>query len=229
MLPKFDVGVALEGASRLLEGLKVTVLLTLVVMALSLVVALVVAMGRMSRHAALRWPILGYIEVTRNTPLLLQLYYVYFVLPYVGIRIDPFPAAVMALTLNYSAYMSEVYRSGIQAIGKGQHDAAEALGMTLFQKFRRIVLPQAFRIVIPGLGNYFISLFKDTALCSTISAAEVMFAARTITAVNYQYFTIYTTVFVLYFIVGFPAARLVGHLERRMKRGYSRRRKPVHA
>jgi His/Glu/Gln/Arg/opine family amino acid ABC transporter permease subunit len=224
-MPNFDVQVALDGADRLLEGLQVTVLLTLGVMCLSLVFALIVAMGRMSRFAVLRWPILAYVEVIRNTPLLLQLYYVYFVLPYLGIKFGPFPAAVLALTLNYSAYMSEVYRSGIQAIGKGQHDAAQALGMTYLQKFRRIILPQAIRIVIPGLGNYFISLFKDTALCSTVSVAEVMFAAKTITAVNYQYFTIYTAVFALYFIVGFPAARLVGRLEKMMKRGYSGRRK----
>jgi len=162
--------------------------------------------------------------VIRNTPLLLQLYYFFFVLPYVGIKLDGFTAAVLALTLNYSAYMSEVYRSGIQAIAKGQHDAAHALGMTFLQTFRRIVLPQAIRIVIPGLGNYFISLFKDTALCSIAGVAEVMFTAKTITAVNYQYFTIYTVCFAFYFIVAFPAARFVNYLERTMKGGYARRR-----
>jgi His/Glu/Gln/Arg/opine family amino acid ABC transporter permease subunit len=224
-MPSFDAEVALDNFGRLLEGLGLTVLLTLIVMALSLVLALLVALARMSSLAALRWPMLGYIEVIRNTPLLLQIYYVYFVLPYVGVRFDSVTASILALTLNYSAYMSEVYRSGIQAIGKGQHDAAHALGMTYLQSFRRIILPQAIRIVIPSLGNYFISLFKDTALCSIAGAAEVMFTAATITAVNYQYFTIYTVVFALYFIVAFPAARFVSHLERAMKRGYARRRR----
>jgi len=223
-MPYFDVGVALDNLGRLGEGLGLTVLLTMIVMALSLVVALLVALGRMSHLAVLRWPMTAYVEVIRNTPLLLQLYYFFFVLPYVGIKFDGFTASVLALTLNYSAYMSEVYRSGIQAIAKGQHDAAHALGMTFLQTFRRIVLPQAIRIVIPGLGNYFISLFKDTALCSIAGVAEVMFTAKTITAVNYQYFTIYTVCFAFYFIVAFPAARFVNYLERTMKRGYARRR-----
>ena len=119
----------------------------------------------MSRIAPLRWVVKAYIEVIRGTPLLLQLIYVYYVLPEIGIRLDAFTAGVLALTLNYSAYISEVYRGGIQAIPRGQHDAAAALGMTHGLAMRRIVLPQAIRIIIPTLGNYFIGLFKDTALC----------------------------------------------------------------
>ena len=126
----------------------------------------------MSRLAPLRWVVKAYIEVIRGTPLLLQLIYVYYVLPEIGIRLDAFTAGVLALTLNYSAYISEVYRGGIQAIAKGQHDAAAALGMTRALAMRRIILPQAIRIVIPPLGNYFIGLFKDTALCSAVSIQE---------------------------------------------------------
>jgi His/Glu/Gln/Arg/opine family amino acid ABC transporter permease subunit len=223
-MPYFDVGVALDNLGRLGEGLGFTVLLTVIVMALSLVVALLVALGRMSRLAVLRWPMTAYVEVIRNTPLLLQLYYFFFVLPYVGIKLDGFTAAVLALTLNCSAYMSEVYRSGIQAIAKGQHDAAHALGMTFLQTLRRIVLPQAIRIVIPWARQLFHLLVQGLALCSIAGVAEVMFTAKTITAVNYQYFTIYRLLRVLFHHVAFPAARFVNYLERTMKGGYARRR-----
>ena len=106
----------------------------------------------------------------------------------------PFSAGVLALTLNYSAYISEVYRGGIQAIARGQHDAAAALGMTHALAMRRIILPQAIRIVIPTLGNYFIGLFKDTALCSAVSIQELVFTAQVRAALNFQYFTLYTVV-----------------------------------
>ena len=101
----------------------------------------------------------------------------YYVLPEIGIRLNAFTAAVIGLTLNYAAYISEVYRAGIQAIVKGQSDAAAALGMTRALALRRIILPQAFRLVIPALGNFLILLFKDTALCSVVSVQEVLFTA----------------------------------------------------
>jgi His/Glu/Gln/Arg/opine family amino acid ABC transporter permease subunit len=186
-----------------------------------------VALGRMFGPRPLVWLVIGYVEVMRNTPLLLQLIYIYYVLPEVGIRLDSFTAAVIALTLNYSAYISEVYRSGIQGIGKGQGDAAAALGMTRALALRRIILPQAIRLVVPALGNYLISLFKDTALCSVVSVQEVLFSAQLIAARNYQYFTLYTVVGALYFVVGFAAARFVNHLEARSRQGYRRRRRPA--
>jgi His/Glu/Gln/Arg/opine family amino acid ABC transporter permease subunit len=182
------------------------------------------ALGGMSRNPLLRWPIKAYIEVMRGTPLLLQLIYIYYVLPEVGIRLNAFVAGVVGLTLNYSAYISEVYRGGILAVPKGQHDAAAALGMTRVLAMRRIILPQAIRIVIPTLGNYFISLFKDTALCSVVSIQEVVFTAQILAARNFQYFTLYTIVGAMYFLVSFPAARLVGWLERRTRSGYRRKR-----
>jgi His/Glu/Gln/Arg/opine family amino acid ABC transporter permease subunit len=221
----FNPQVAVQNIGPLLGGLLITVELTFVVITLSLVCALVVALAGMSRLALLRWLVWAYIEVMRGTPLLLQLIYVYYVLPEIGIRLDAFTAGVLALTLNYSAYISEVYRSGIQAIAKGQHDAAAALGMTRALAMRRIILPQAIRIVIPTLGNYFISLFKDTALCSAVSIQELVFTAQVHAALNFQYFTLYTVVAAMYFLVSFPAARLVGYLERATRAGYRRRRR----
>jgi len=222
----FNPAVAVESLGPLFAGLLMTVELTIVVMALSLVFALFVALGGMSRFWPLRWVVKTYIEIIRGTPLLLQLVYIYYALPEIaGIRFDPFAAGVIALTLNYSAYISEVYRSGIQAIGRGQHDAAAALGMTGPLAMRRIILPQAIRIVIPSLGNYFIGLFKDTALCSAVSIQEVLFTAQIIAAQSFQYFTLYTVVLIMYLGVSFPAARLVGYLERVTRRGYARKRR----
>jgi His/Glu/Gln/Arg/opine family amino acid ABC transporter permease subunit len=224
MFELFNPQIAVENFGPLLAGLALTVELTLVVIVLSLVFGLVVALAGMSRLPPLRWLIKAYVEVIRGTPLLLQLIYVYYVLPEIGIRLDAFTAGVLALTLNYSAYISEVYRGGIQAISRGQRDAAAALGMTHGLAMRRIILPQAIRIIIPTLGNYFIGLFKDTALCSAVSIQELVFTAQIRAALNFQYFTLYTTVAAMYFVVSFPAARLVGYLERVTRAGYRRRR-----
>jgi His/Glu/Gln/Arg/opine family amino acid ABC transporter permease subunit len=220
----FNTQIAVENLGPLLAGLLITIELTFVVIILSLGFALLVALGGMSRWPLLRWPIKAYIEIMRGTPLLLQLIYIYYVLPEVGIRLNAFVAGVVGLSLNYSAYISEVYRGGILAVPKGQHDAAAALGMTRVLAMRRIVLPQAIRIVIPTLGNYFISLFKDTALCSVVSIQEVVFTAQILAARNFQYFTLYTVVAAMYFLVSFPAARLVGWLERHARSGYRRKR-----
>jgi His/Glu/Gln/Arg/opine family amino acid ABC transporter permease subunit len=221
----FNPEIALTNLGPLLAGLWLTVQLTVVVIVLSIVFALLVALGGLSRFAVLRWLVKGYVEVIRGTPLLLQLIYIYYVLPEIGIRLDAFSAGVIGLTLNYSAYISEVYRGGIQAIGRGQHDAAAALGMTPALAMRRIILPQAIRIVIPSLGNYFIGLFKDTALVSVISIQEVLFTAQILAAQSFQYFTLYTVVGIMYFAVSFPAARLVGYLERVTRAGYATRRR----
>jgi His/Glu/Gln/Arg/opine family amino acid ABC transporter permease subunit len=219
----FQFHVAADSIGLLLHGLLLTVELTLIVMALSLVFGLVVALAGRSQFALLRWIVKAYIEVIRGTPLLLQLIYIYFVLPEFGVTLDPFVAAVIALTLNYSAFISEVYRGAIQAVARGQYDAAAALGMTPGLSMRRIVVPQAVRSVIPALGNYFISLFKDTALCSVISMQEIMFKAQMTAAQNFQYFTLYTMVAIMYFAVSFPAARFVEHIDRISRRAFTRR------
>lgn len=224
MFELFNPQVAVENVGPLLGGLLITVELTLVVITLSLIFALFVALAGMSRITPLRWLVKSYIEVMRGTPLLLQLIYVYYVLPEAGIRLNAFTAGVLALTLNYSAYISEVYRGGILAISRGQRDAAAALGMTNALAMRRIILPQAIRIVLPTLGNYFIGLFKDTALCSAVSIQELVFTAQVHAALSFQYFTLYTIVALMYFAVSFPAARLVNYLERVTRAGYRRRR-----
>ena len=151
--PDFRLTLARESLPALLEGLKITVELTFIVIAISLVLGIFVALGRLSKNRVLSTVTGFYVDFMRATPLLLQLIYIYFVLPTIGIRLDPFVAAVVGLSLNYSAYLSEVYRSGIQAIPRGQLDAAAALGMRPSLTMRRIVLPQAIRIVIPTAGE----------------------------------------------------------------------------
>ena len=217
---------ARESLPALLEGLKITVELTFIVLAISLVLGIFVALCRLSKNRVLSTVTGFYVDFMRATPLLVQLIYIYFVLPTIGIRLDPFVAGVVGLSLNYSAYLSEVYRSGIQAIPRGQLDAAAALGMRPALAMRRIVLPQAIRIVIPPLGNYFVALFKDTSLVSVLTLQELLFSGQIIISRTYDYFTIYTMVLLLYFLVCYPSLILVRHLEKMTKAGYRRRPGP---
>jgi ectoine/hydroxyectoine ABC transporter permease protein EhuD len=224
--PTLDMTLARESLPALLEGLKITVELTFIVLAISLVLGIFVALSRLSKSRVLSTVTGFYVDFMRATPLLLQLIYIYFVLPTIGIRPDPFVAGVVGLSLNYTAYLSEVYRSGIQAIPRGQLDAAAALGMRPSLTMRRIVLPQAIRIVIPPLGNYFVALFKDTSLVSALTLQELLFSGQIIISRTYDYFTIYTMVLFLYFLVGYPSLMFVRYLERLTKAGYRRRRSP---
>src|SRR5262245_33243340 len=187
----FNFDVVTQYGGALLRGLSVTVFLTIVVILAALVLAIPVALIRMSPNMLLRGIISFYVEVIRGTPLLLQLVYIYYVLPSFGVNLDPMLAAIVGLTLNYTAYMSEVYRGGILAVPKSQWEAAATVGMTKERAFHRIVLRKALRIVTPALGNYFISLFKDTALASVVTVKELTFTGQIISACTYQYFNIY--------------------------------------
>jgi polar amino acid transport system permease protein len=216
----FDPAVVRDYGSVFLGGLMITTMLTLVVIMLAGVLAIPLALARLSRSRAVRWPADFFVEFIRATPLILQLIYLYYVLPSAGIRFDPITTAIMGLTLNYSAYMSEVYRSGIEAIPSGQWEAARSLGLKPSATLMKVILPQAFRIVLPALGNYLIALFKDTALASVVTVQELMFSGQIIAARNYQYFTVYTITAVLYFAVGYPSALFVRRLEAWSRRGW---------
>jgi len=214
---------ALDYLPALLQGALVSIEMTVCVMALSLVFGLVVALARLARLRAVRLAAGFYVEVVRGTPAMLQLFYIYFVLPALGVNIPPFGAGVVALTVNYAAYLSEVYRAGIQAVSRGQVEAALALGMSRTLRMRLVILPQAIRIVVPPLVNYFISLFKDTALASTITVKELIFSGQIIAATNFQYFTIFTIAGAIYLALSYPGSLGVQFLERRMRVGYRRR------
>jgi ectoine/hydroxyectoine ABC transporter permease protein EhuD len=216
-----NLEVVRDYGSVFLHGLAITITLTLVVIVLAGLLAIPLALARLSRSRRVRWPADFFVEFIRATPLILQLIYLYYVLPSAGLRLDPFAAAILGLTLNYSAYMSEVYRSGIQAVPTGQWEAAASLGLRPWLTLRKIVLPQAFRIVLPALGNYLIALFKDTALASVVTVQELMFSGQIIAARNYQYFTVYTVTAILYFAVGYPSALIVRRIERWSRDGWT--------
>jgi ABC-type amino acid transport system permease subunit len=154
-----------------------------------------------------------YIQFIRGTPLLLQLFFIYYVLPYAGIVLSPFVSGAIGLTLNYAAYMAEVFRSGIQAIPKGQWEAGSSVGMSRSLLMRRIILPQAIRIIVPPIGNFFVSIFKDSALVSVITMRDLMFSGELLASATYKHFEIFAMVAVIYFCISYPAAKFVEWIE----------------
>ena len=210
----------LEWGPPLLRGTGLTIVLTVSSFAFALVLGLALALARLDRR---RWylytPAQAFVEFVRGTPLLVQLFYLYFVLPFVGITLNPMVTGILGLGINYGAYMSEVYRAGIEAIDRSQWEAAHALAMPTPLILRLVVLPQAFRIVIPPMGNYLVSLFKDTAIVATISIRELLFSARLLASQTFQYLAIFTAVLVIYFAISYPASRGVAWLERRLRIG----------
>jgi polar amino acid transport system permease protein len=214
----FDVERILGYLPDLWGGFQLTVLLTFAGMAIALLIGLVVALAQLDpRRKYLTWPARVYVEFIRGTPLILQLFYIFYVLPSFGLRLDRFVAGMLGLGINTGAYLSEVFRSGIQAVQKGQWEAADALGMPTGLTLRHIILPQALRIVVPPVGNYFISMFKDTALAATISVPELLFSGQLLAAQSFRYLEIYTLIFFIYLAISYPASLGVRWLERRVR------------
>lgn len=167
----------------MLDGTMVTLKMFFITIILSLPLGLLLALGRISRYKFLRGGVGFYIWLLRGTPLMLQLLFVYFalpLLPYVGIRLDDFPAAVLAFVLNYAAYFAEIFRAGIQSIDRGQYEGAKVLGMNYVQTMRRIVLPQVIRRVLPPVSNETITLVKDTSLIYVLAMNDLLRTARAI-------------------------------------------------
>ena len=201
----------------LLSGLRITVVATVIVMALALMAGLPVALARISGNALLRFVSTVYVQVLRGTPVLLQLFVLYYVLPFAGIKFAPWTAGILGMSAAYAAYLSEIYRAGIQAVDRGQTEAALSLGMSRVQVMRLVILPQAIRIIIPPIGNTFIGLFKDTSLLSILTIRELMFEGQLLAATNFRYVTIFSVIALLYLVVCWPCAVLIERLERRLK------------
>ena len=216
-MPVIRLADLIEFLPDLLRGAEYTIGLTLIVMAISMVAALLVALARMSRYPFLRVPMVAYVEFIRGTPCLMQLYYIFYVFPFFGITMPALVAGIIGMSINYTAYLSEVYRAGIASVPKTQMEAAESLGMSYWQCMRLVVLPQAARVVLPPTVNYLLGLFKDTSLLSLITIKEMMFSGMLLAATTYKYFTIFTEVAVLYFIICYPVALLATWVERKMK------------
>lgn len=202
----------------LLEAAGMTILLAVVAMPLAMLLGLAIALGRMYGPAPVRWLMIAFVEILRGTPLMLQLFVIFFLLPEIGLRIPAFWAAIAGLAINYSAYESEIYRAGLQAVPRGQMEAALALGMSPALALRRIVIPQAMRIVVPPVTNDFIAMFKDTSVCSVITVMELTkqySVQRNDTGATLELAALTA---LLYLLMSIPLARLATVLERRLAR-----------
>ena len=202
----------------LLKGALVTIEISVLAMALAIVCGQALALTRLYGIAPLRWLAVTYIEIIRGTPLLIQLYLIYYGLPNVGIRLNAFVAAVIGLGLNYAAYEAENYRAGIQAIPRGQLEAALSLGMSRWLALRAVILPQAIRIVIPPVTNDFIALFKDSSLVSVITMVELTKVYGMLALTTYDYMGLGLITAALYFGLSYPVSLLAKRLERKLHR-----------
>ena len=204
---------------QLLVAAQGTLRMTAVAFTIAATVGLLFGLARLSRHRLLSRFAVGYIEVMRGTPALTQLFLIYFGLPGVGIVLRAFEAAVIGLGLNGAAYLAEVYRAGIQAIHRGQREAAYSLGMTHLDAMRYIILPQAVRVVLPPMANYAIALLKDTSIASLISAPELMLRARDLSSEYFMPMRLYLITGLMYLAMAYPLSRVVRALEDRLSHG----------
>lgn len=201
----------------LLLGAVTTVEITVLSFIVAMVIGLLFALLKLGSPRPIVWLIDAYVELFRNTPVLAQVFLIYFGLAYSGIKIASLPAAVIGLGLNGGAILTEVFRAGLAAIHRGQREAALAVGMTPWATIRYIILPQTWRITLPPLGNYAIALLKDTAVVSAIAAPEIMFYARNLVTSTFQTTYVYILAALLYFALSFPLARLVDRFEKRQR------------
>jgi polar amino acid transport system permease protein len=208
-----DFAYAARCLPALLSGLVVTIEATLAGTAIALVLGLLWALLGYVRLLVVRWPVRAAVELVRSTPLLVQLYFLFYVLPGAGIVLSPLLTCVIGLGLHYSAYMAEVYRAGIDAVPRGQWEAARVLGLSPLHTFRAVILPQAVRPMVPALGNYLVAMFKDTPMLSAITVLELLQRAKLLGAAQFRYLEPLTLAGLLLLAVSLPASRLVASLE----------------
>lgn len=200
----------------LLRSAGLTILLSVASFPLAVIAGILIAIGRLYGPRWLRFPLAVYVEFLRGTPLMLQLYFLFFLLPGVGITIPALPTAILGLAINYSAYESEIYRAGLQAVPRGQMEAALALGMSRSMALRKIIVPQAVRIVIPPVVNDFIALFKDTSVCSVITLVELTKRFSILSQSTQATVELMLMTAVLYLVMSYPMSVLAQRIERRL-------------
>ncbi len=216
MTPFWDWDYAISTLPALWSGLQVTLLATLLGSLLAFALGLVFAVVRRNRVPVLYQVVGGFVELWRSTPLLVQAYLIYSVLPDFGITLSSLTAGVLALGLHYACYTSEVYRAGIDAVPRGQWEAATALSLPRHRVWLGVVLPQAIPRVVPALGNYVISMFKEVPLLLAIGLVEVVTEAQQITAQTFRPVEPLTMAGLLFLLISYPASLLVRRLERRV-------------
>jgi polar amino acid transport system permease protein len=202
----------------LMSGLQMTLVVSAITLVLAMIFGLLIASFDMSRLRALRWIGISFGEIVRNTPILVQLLWVYYVLPIVfGVRIESLVALVIGLSVYQAAFISEVYRSGIQSVPKGHTEAAQVLGLSPLQSFRRIVLPQAIRMTLPPLASNFVQLIKFSSLGAVISVNEITRRGMELSASNFRPLETFTFIAVVYFFICWPLAMGIRWWERRLQ------------
>ena len=213
-----SIQLVLDSAPFLLKGTLFTLQLSLGGMIFGLLLGFMLALMRLSRFWPLSWLSRFYVSVFRGTPLIAQLFMIYYGLPQFGIELDPIPAAMIGLSLNTAAYTSETLRAAISSIEKGQWEAASSIGMNHWQTLRRVILPQAARTALPPLGNSFIGLVKDTSLAATIQVPELFRQAQLVTSRTLEVFTMYLAASIIYWVLATVLSFLQNRLEDRVNR-----------
>ena len=215
---QWDWAFVWEIMPTLIEGVQITIIATILGFALAAGIGLVIAILRRSKTWLVAKPVGFLAEFIRGTPLLVQLYFLFYVLPDIGITLSPLVAGVIGLGLHYGTYTAEVYRAGIENVARGQWEAAKACNLSTGQTWRHIVLPQAIAPMIPALANYLIAMFKETPLLSAITVLELMNQARSIANFNYRYIEPLTMVGVFFLVISLISVFGVRALERRFGR-----------
>ena len=211
------------------DGTRITLMLAVLTVVFGTILGVLIALLRLSKRWYLRFPAQAYIEFLRGTPMLVQIMFIFYALPQLGIRIPHVPmfgpdfprfaSGIIALSMNSGAYVAEIIRAGIQAVDKGQTEAARSLGMGHILTMRKIVLPQAFRNILPALGNEFVTIIKESSIVSVIGIGELMFRTQTVFGNTFRVFESLIICALIYFALTFTTSRLVGLMERRLRAG----------
>jgi len=201
----------------LLQGVWLTIVVTVCSLILSTLLGMVWALMRVSRLRALQRVSAAIVNGIRGIPIIVQLFYIYFVMPELGVTLTALQAAIIGLGIAYSAYQAENFRAGIEAIDKGQVEASESLGMSWALMMRRVILPQAVKIILPPYGNIMIMMLKDSSQASTITVAELTMKGQLVASSTFKYTSVLTMVAILYLVMSVPLILFVGWLERRMQ------------
>jgi polar amino acid transport system permease protein len=210
----FQFGSVWAALPRLAEGARLTIMLSLATIGVGLVIGIVCALARTSHRAWLRWPASIYVEAIRNTPFLIQLFLIYFGLPSLGLRLDPVEAALIGMSINCGAYATEIVRAGIDAIPRGQLEAARALGFPVPSIVRHVILFPALRAVFPALASQFILVMLGSAVVSTVSVEELTGVAHLIETENFRPFEVYLVVTAMYLAIAFSLKLIFAAIDR---------------
>ncbi len=216
----FDWKFAVNILPKILASLKITIVATFAGFFLALVFGLVLSILSKSRIKPVSRLTNGVVLFIRNTPLLVQLYFIFYVFPEYGLILEPLSAGILGLGIHYSTYLSEVYRSGIENVPHGQWEAAKALNFTRMETWTKIILPQAIPPILPVLGNYLITMFKETPLLSAITLVEILQTAKIIGAGSFKYLEGFTIVGIIFFILSYPSSRLIKSLDVRLNKKF---------